>query len=114
MAIVRAQIAWARDTAFPRDRMSINPHFKITNLGALGTGYQGLADDLATGIKNLQQPGQAGREVEVKLYDAESAPPNVPLATKKLNSGASPQSTSPREVGVCLSYYADRNEPRRR
>jgi hypothetical protein len=92
--------------------MSINPHFKVTT-GA-GADYGALASDLAAAINTLQQPGSTGREVEVKMYDAESAPPNEPLATAVRNKGAAPVSTTAREIAVCLSFYADTNSPSRR
>lgn len=108
MAIIRAQVAIAGDTAFPRDRMVITPHFKVT--GPF-TDYQNLCDDLANAFNTNMG---STREVQVKLYDAEKPRPNPPQATKTLSAGLSPASVCPREVALCLSYFADSNVPRRR
>jgi hypothetical protein len=113
MAIYRAQVSWGGDTSFPRDRMVITPHFKDTNLPGTGD-VQGLADDLATGIAALTQPGSGGREVIVKMYDAESHPSGPPLATKILSPGVTPAATAPREIALCLSFFSGTNTPSRR
>jgi hypothetical protein len=110
VAIYRAQISWGADTAFPRDRVTINPHFKVT----ISPNPQQLADDLAAAIAGWQQPSPTGREVQVKMYDAEDPPPSPPVAQKMLNSGIVPVSPGPREIAVCLSFYAQTNTPSRR
>jgi hypothetical protein len=102
------QCAFGADTAFPRDRMTITPHFKVT----ISPNPQQLVDDLAAAFNAYFT---SGREVVVKAYNAESlTKPNPPLAQKTLAAGLTPASPGVREVALCLSYYADSNVPRRR
>lgn len=108
---IRAQVAWRGDTAFPRDMVSINPHFQVATPF---TDFQSLADDLANAMATLTKPSSTSREIAVSLYDAKDPPPNTPKATKVLNAGVAPASTAPRELAMCLSYYAGTNTPRHR
>lgn len=101
------QCAFGADTAFPRDRMAITPHFKVT----VSPNPQQLVDDLAAALNTYLG---SSREVVVKAYDAEKGKPNPPLAIKTLSAGLTPASPGPRETSLCLSYYADSNVPRRR
>lgn len=105
------QCAFQRDSTFPRDAMIINPHFKDTAIAPGGGDPQGLADDLAAALNGWDN--QIG-QITVKAYDAESAPPNVPVAEAVVNQGAAPATTVPRELAVCLSFYAGLNRARRR
>lgn len=105
MATYRAQISFPHDTAFPRDAVSINPHFTGDNPDA-------LIDVLVNNIKAITEVG-ASRSFTVKLYDAEKAPPNYPLETRVNGTGFS-TSAKPREIALCLSYYSTWNRPRYR
>jgi hypothetical protein len=111
VAIRRMQCSFGADTAFPRDRMTITPHFKVTELPLAGHDDQGLTNDLANALNTWL--GNS-REVVVKCYDAQKPKPNPPTATKTLNAGLTPASPGNRETSLCLSYYADSNVPRRR
>lgn len=111
MAIYRMQCSFGADTAFPRDRLTITPHFKRTTLIPGSGDEQGLTDDLAAALNTWLANG---REVVVKCYDAEKAKPNPPLSTKTYNPGLTPASNGNREVALCLSFFADSNVPRRR
>jgi hypothetical protein len=101
MAVYRAQIGFPMDSALPRDVVTINPHFQ-------GTNAQGLADALKTNL--LAHPSTATKPFNIKVYDAEKAPPSYPLAQATAGTG---QSTSnvPRELALCLSYYGGFNRP---
>lgn len=103
MAIYRAQISFDVDSALPRDRMVINPHFN-------GTDAQGLADVLKTNLIANAHVG-AATPFTVKIYDAKKAPPSYPLATSS-QTGTPRTTTCPRELALCLSYYATFNRPR--
>lgn len=116
MPIRRIAVGWQLDTAFPRDALWINPTFNVQTLG--GVADQALADDLCTAIKSWTVPNC---QVTTKVYDREAehshvsgGAPVLPLATKVLGSGLSPQSGLPRELAVCLSFYSQPNTPRRR
>jgi hypothetical protein len=107
--IIRAQCAFGADTAFPRDRMTITPHFSSS--AGWNTNAQTLADDLAAALNTWMG---SNREVSVKMYDAQAPKPNPPLASKTLNAGLTPASNGNRETSLCLSFYSGSNVPRRR
>jgi hypothetical protein len=97
MALYRAQIGFAMDSALPRDIVTINPHFA-------GDAPQALADALKTNLIAQSTIG-AGKRFVVKIYDALKSPPSYPLATAESSTGFW-ASGFPREVALCLSYYA--------
>lgn len=114
MSIIRAQIAIWQDSALPRDAFVITPHFRREfdpSDPIAGTEWQALADDLANAVHN-QLP--TFTKIEVKLYDAEATPPSFPKATALRNATNLRNSLVPRELAICLSYYAERNVPRQR
>ena len=108
MAILRLQCSFMYDTAFPRDRMVITPHFNDAD--AL-TSEQELCDDLADAL--VLWAGATG-EVSVKSYDAQGTPPVYPNGEAVRNEGIVDSTNYPRELSLCLSYYSERNIPRRR
>jgi len=105
VAIYRVQIAFPFDSALPRDKVSINPHYGGNNPDA-------LADVLVNNLKAITEVG-AARSFDLKVYDAQKAPPNYPLEVRVNGSGFT-ASTKPRELAVCLSYYSTWNRPRYR
>lgn len=120
MPVIRMQVSVPQDTALPRDRFVMTPHFDAGfGLEVGGTDVQALVDDLAAGFDTwIQQNGIQTREVLVKAYDAEnpgtrSAPAPV-LAEAIVNPNVIRTSAVPREVAVCLSFFNERNLPRRR
>jgi len=117
---IRAQIQWSVGTMLPRDVMQITPCFRHNSWipGVDDPGYQTLADDLATAISTVTA---SDKQIQVKLYDisldahkGDGREPNRPKATKVLNAGACAESTQPRELAVCLSFYGGKNSPRQR
>jgi hypothetical protein len=102
MAIYRAQIGFPMDTAFPRDVVTMNPHY-------FGDNAQGLADALAVNLNNIVEVGPTV-PFTIKIYDAQKAPPSYPLAEKHVGTGFTVTS-HPREVSLCLSYYSSFNRP---
>jgi hypothetical protein len=105
MASYRVQIGFPMDSDFPRDVVSINPHYT-------GENPQALADLLVSRIQALSAVG-ASTPMIVKVYDATKAPPSYPLATRVSGTGHR-VTTHPREVALCLSYYAVNNRPSQR
>jgi hypothetical protein len=105
MAVYRAQIGFPLDSGLPRDVVTINPHYS-------GDNAQGLADALkANLIANANVA--ALYPFTIKVYDAQKAPPSFPLGSA--SNGTSFTSASiPRELALCLSYYAGVNRPRYR
>lgn len=111
MAIIRAQVSFGADLPDPRHRLQITPHFNAQDYDPIGgTNWQTLCDDLAAAMSTYTG---GSREVQVKLYNAEQAPPAFPKATKTLNPGLYPASSGPRELAICLSYKGG-DGPRRR
>lgn len=108
MPIWRLQVTWQLDSTAPRDKVSINPHF--WDSGAT-TDPQNLCDSMADGLVTI---AAATGEVKVTAYDAQGTKPVYPAATAVRNTGVAEATTKPRELAVCLSYYAERNVPRQR
>lgn len=108
MPIWKLQCAFAGDSALPRDRMVITPHF---NDSGVGSDPQALCDDLAAALGDF---GYGPRQVDVTAYDAQGTAPVYPAGHAVVDVGASPTSQCPREVALCLSYYSTRNIPRHR
>jgi hypothetical protein len=106
-----AQCAFQMDTAFPRDAMVINPCFRDSG----ATSDPGdLASDLADALAGWW-PSGATKELRVKLYDLEGTPPVYPAAEEIRHAGVEPPSSvCPREIAVCLSFYAVHPAPRTR
>ena len=105
MSVYRAQIALQLDTEFPRDAMTINPHYE-------GSNPQAIANALKT--KLLAHPNVgAVQPFHIKIYDAEKPPPSYPLAAAD-NAVPTRPSGAPRELAMCLSYYSGFNRPRLR
>jgi len=108
MPLWRLQTAWQLDSAFPRDKVIITPHFN--DAGAL-TDPQSLCDDLAAAL-DAWFPTPA--ELKVTAYDAQGTPPVYPQGETILRPTATTPSSQPREVACCLSFYSERNLPRQR
>jgi hypothetical protein len=104
MATYRAMIWWAFDSALPRDRVTVNPHFVGDNPGA-------LADALMTNLAGIA--GASTMTYGVKIYDALKPKPNPPLTERQFGSTFL-ASTRMREAALCLSYYSTWNRPRYR
>lgn len=102
MSIYRVQIGFPIDSALPRDIVTINPHFT-------GDDPQGLADRLKANLIANAYVG-AAHPFSVKVYDAKKLPPSYPLATATNGSGFI-ATDKPRELALCLSYFAQWNRP---
>jgi hypothetical protein len=103
--ILRLQVGTKADTAFPRDVMSINPHFATL---AVMTDADQLCSDLASALDTWMNDK---REITVKAYDAQGSKPVAPIGEATVQTGVTPASTVPREVACCLSYFSNFNRP---
>lgn len=101
MALYKATIQLQMDSALPKDRVVMTAHFA-------GDAPQALADALKANLAAIPQIGTF--PLTVKIYDALKAPPSYPLATATQGTG-SVATNVPREVALCLSYYAAFNRP---
>jgi hypothetical protein len=108
MTVVRAQCAFTMDTAFPRDKIAINPVFELT--GAIEDA-DALAEALADALTAWKA---AACELTVKTYDVQGTRPVYPNGQAVNDVGIIGASGSPREIALCLSFYAERNVPRQR
>jgi hypothetical protein len=104
MAIYRATISFPLDGVLPRDNVTITPHY-------MGDDAQGLANALKSNLIAFSQV--TTKPFKISVYDAQKPAPNFPLATAE-QTGTSPSSSNPRELALCLSYYATFNRPRYR
>lgn len=102
----RANLSFQYDSAFPRDAMTINPHFGGDNPEALATA-------LSTNLKAMTVLG-ATFPFRIRIYDAEKPPPSYPLHEITNGTGFGSWTVGPREVALCLSYYSTWNRPRYR
>lgn len=99
--IMRVQLGFPYDSAFPRDVITLTPHYEAQNATALTAVLkQNLLDYNPT----------AGKPFTIKVYDALKAPPSYPLHEESVG-GSVPNAGGPREVAICLSYYAGVNRP---
>lgn len=108
MPIWRLQCAIGADTGLARDQLVITPHF---NDAGATTDPDSLCEDLADALAGYFP---TPRQVVVKAYDAQGTVPVFPVGDAIRNTGLFPESTAPREVAVCLSFYSVRNRPRQR
>lgn len=103
MAIYRSLISFPLDTGLPRDRMVMTPHFEGNDPAALGAALK---------ANLIANPNIANAfPFTVKIYDAEKAPPSYPLYESTIGTG-NPATGNPRELALCLSYYATFNRKR--
>jgi hypothetical protein len=118
MPVLRLQVSMGADTAFPRDRFVITPHFNVgfdllADVPGGAPDVNALCNDLAHGLSDRLYPnGQ--REIEVKGYNAQGPAPHRPLGRAIVAEGQFPESPMLREAALCLSFYAGINTPRRR
>jgi len=108
MPVWRLQVQIARDTAFPRDRVVMTPHF---NDGGALTDPDSLCEDMADAIVAWHANTH---ETIVTAYDAQGTPPVYPQGSAIRNAGTVLPSSIPREIALCLSFYSGRNIPRQR
>src|SRR3954471_23975966 len=98
---VRAQIGFIYDTQLPRDVMLVTPHYSTNNVAALGDA---LVANLKANAQVLTKP------FTVNLYDATAPSPGGPMYSGG-QAGSTPNSITPREVAICLSYYGGFKRP---
>lgn len=110
MALYRFQVIAAGDTLLPRDSIVNDLYYTRT----LDSGDDvGLCTDLANLFGTMwYKPGQ----IRVNMYDVHPGQKSGPPRATAVRSAASPMSSScPREVALCLSFWAsNRPDPHRR
>lgn len=76
------------------------------------TNAQNLATDLATGIAGVTNLWHGCNKIRTKFYDMAEPEPREVQGEAFVTHGAG--TPGPREVCICLSFYAARNLPRQR
>jgi hypothetical protein len=112
---IRAMVQWNVGSTAPRDVMQITPCFRV-GAGLLpdDPDWQSLADDLRTAVETW---AFNDRKLTVKLYDIDAEPTtqvNRPKATAVSTTSNVTESSFPRELAICLSFYGGNNEPHNR
>jgi hypothetical protein len=103
------QVRWPYVSNLPRDVMTTNLYF---NDRGVTTDPDQLAMDIAEVFDNVWN--KFSQELEVRLYDRADSKPRPVKGQALIHSGTRPVAGMPREVALCLSYFADRNLPRNR
>lgn len=111
MPIYKLHTAVAADGLLPRDHMVITPHINAT---AGPVDLAGLANEWFTAWYAWWGGGTPLPRMVVKIYDVQKPKPNYPLYTESRNDNNSLTGTGPREVALCLSFFAGKNQKRRR
>jgi hypothetical protein len=111
MPLYRVQVAAERGNDLTIDD-SVNT-FYLQDIGPT-SDPQNLAQDAATLWTTFRNYPTGHTRITAKIYDMEQAEPRVPLATAYATPTDAGQAGAPREVALCLSFYASVNQPRRR
>jgi hypothetical protein len=115
MPTYRLQVSMGADTALPRDRFVITPHFSVDQVDLGAADADQLCQDLAEGLSAwITAGGTAQREINVRAYRVGGPPPHYPAGEHTVATGQFPASAYPRELAVCLSFYSGRNVGRQR
>lgn len=94
----------------PRDAIQINP---VVNVQLPSPDYDALVSDWMTALRGWG--GNIGTaQMTCKAYDVSKPKPNYPVFEKTTNPGTFGINNYPREVALCLSFYAGNNVKRRR
>lgn len=113
---MRFKCAFQTENTDPKNAVCINPTFRHQTWqpleDPLPVDSQALADEMVT--KLIALVPSAG-PISVKIYDVEKPKPNFPMATAVGNAASAPKALGLMpEAAVCLSFYADHNQPRHR
>jgi len=109
MPLYRFQVTQGADSAFPADRIVNTLHFD--DAGATTDPAQ-LCQDILD-VWQAEWLNSTARELRVTAYNV-GAPPQYPVASAVENEGLFPATGANREIALCLSYYNQRSNPRRR
>lgn len=92
-----------------RDRWQNTLYFRDN--AVIAPDADALCTDLAAIYAAAHNFGHANR-IQVKAYDIGTPAPRVPIGEHTTERGL--ETGGPREVALCLSFYSDVNQPRRR
>ena len=109
--VFKCHVGMYTDSQLARDMIWVTPHVRDT---AGSSPPSVLATDLANGMGGFIGSPARG-QVKVYLEDYNPAARHNPLAVADFGTvGTNLTSSGPREISLCLSYYASQNTPRYR
>lgn len=109
MALYRFQVSMGADDAFAKSRIINTIHL---NDHGPTSDPEGLAQDMLDAYQSAFL-SVTPREVRVTVYNV-GPPPQLPIAMVVENEGQFPPTNANREIALCLSYYNERSNPRKR
>jgi hypothetical protein len=113
MARLTMQVSRVPSSQLPRDRMTNVLHFDTEDpVGA--PDHAALATDLLAIYDQHLAPLTGFTGWECRVYDKADDKPRQPKATVTRPQRTGPAAPAPYEVALCLSFYSERNIPRRR
>lgn len=107
MGIGKFQVTVPFQPALPENVVTNTFYLRDNFPGVItgGTDWAALANDAATAWLNTWYQNASPPHITVKVYNAESAPPNDPIAVAEKNVAAPLWSPNyPTQLAVCLSY----------
>lgn len=110
------QIVLAGPSGLPKDRFVNTLHFSgSAPLQTWDELADGIMPDLVDLVEALEiYPSWLARPFEVKAYNPDEPKPREPKIYQGTLPGGATVDGMPPEVALCLSYYTDRNLPRKR
>lgn len=115
MAQIRLMVVQEHSADAAGDATTSNTFYLDTDLAdPPGTDYEVLANDTAALWATTVPRTEAQNQIRVRAYDMADAEPRPVRAESVVAWDAPANSVGPREVALCLSYFADRNLPRQR
>lgn len=113
MALVRMLISSLPTASSPaKDAIDNTLYFNVSGTPVLDdVNFASLVSDLGTIW--IAKPWAAGRFLDIRAYAMDDPKPR-PIRARQTWTVGGTAPDSPRQVALCLSYYADRNLPRHR
>jgi hypothetical protein len=101
----------AIDNALPRDAIQLTPWFLGDGTGDFNILATGIRDAFC-GTATSWLKFQSACTVKIYRWNGENVDMGPPVKVASYFPGMTRVSNGPRDVAVCLSYYADQNVPR--
>ena len=105
-------VSWAPPSYAVRDRLSNTLYFNVSGAVGQDPDYQALANDLAEIYRTSGFTPTA--RIEVRAYNMADPTPRPERAFAVATGAGGNWVAGANQVALCLSYFADRNLPRKR
>lgn len=113
MAQYRMQVTYLNNAETTAENHIVNTFYLDTDALSGADDPQALCNDAATLFSTFRTQMAGFNRCRVRAYNMSHEPPRLPVGEKVLTI-AGTSAPGPREVALCLSYYAGVNQPRRR